>query len=149
MDRQGLHFDQERQEALLDLEEGLRQFWPAANAGAGALGGMTAGQALMQVLGERLRRARLFLISGDAEEGMDVQAYVCKVLSLSRPCTDALSVGRARAAQRQVRVSEQSAFCARAAGAQRACGARAHEHLRSIVASRSNEADTRSSLAGL
>jgi hypothetical protein len=41
------YIDQERQEALLDLEEGLRQFWPAANAGAGALGGMTAGQALM------------------------------------------------------------------------------------------------------
>ena len=38
----------------------------------GALGGMTAGQALMQVLGERLRRARLFLSSGDAEEAMDV-----------------------------------------------------------------------------
>jgi hypothetical protein len=47
VDRRGQHFDQERQEALLDLEEGLRQFWPAANAGAGALGGMTAGQALM------------------------------------------------------------------------------------------------------
>jgi hypothetical protein len=72
VDRRGLHFDQERQEAPLDLEEGLRQFWPAANAGAGALGGMTAGQAFMQVLGERLRRARLFLSSGDAEEGMDV-----------------------------------------------------------------------------
>ena len=145
------YIDQVRQKALLDLEEGLRQFWPAANAGAGALGGMTAGQALMQVLGERLRRARLFLSSGDAEEAMDVWASVCKVLSLSlsRPCTDALSVGRARAAQRQVRMSEQSAFCARAAGAQRACGTRAHEHLRSIVVSWSNEADTRSSLAGL
>ena len=77
------YIDQERQEALLDFEGGLRQFGPAANAGAGALGGMTAGQAHKEVLGERLRRARLFLCSGDAEEARTFE-LTCARFSLLR-----------------------------------------------------------------
>ena len=65
------YIDQERQEALLDLEGGLLQYWPRANAGAGAVGGVTAGQALSTVLGERLRRAQLWVQMQD-DEGVDV-----------------------------------------------------------------------------
>jgi len=64
------YIDQERQEALLDLEEGLLQYWPRVNAGAGAVGGVTAGQALSTVLGERLRRAQQLLQMQDEEENV-------------------------------------------------------------------------------